>query len=99
MARSRVQAQLAIDERVVRDAALEDALEARYRIQGDLQEIRKVYEEKDTTAKGLIDALGLSTGEVIRVGRFRVEKRHVEAKEVAFTSKESSRIAIRLNED
>jgi hypothetical protein len=96
---AKARAQLAMDERVVEDKALSDALEARLRVGDDLSEIRKVYGEKDTAAKGLIEALGLSDGEVIRVGRFRVEKAHVDAKEVAFTSKETSRVRIRLNDD
>lgn len=96
---ARAKNQLAMDERVVRDAELEDALEARLRAYDDLSEVRGVFSRKDEEARAKIDALKLSDGEVVRVGRFRVERRYIEAREVAFSSKPSSRIAIRLNED
>lgn len=98
MARGMVKAQLAMDERVVKDPELEAALEARLRAYDDAAEVRRVYEEKDEVAKGLLEKLELADGMVVRVGRFRVEKRFIPEKEVSFTSRSTSRLAIKLEE-
>jgi hypothetical protein len=88
-----------MDERVIVEADLEGVLEARLRLSDDLAEVRKVYEAKNDEARGLIEALGLRDGEVVRVGRFRIDKSYVEPREVAFTSKARSAIRISVESD
>lgn len=95
----KVVGQVGMDERIVDDAVLEDALEDRWKRRASAMELGRKYQEADKVAKGLVEALGLSIGEVIRVGRFRIEKRATAAREVSFETKAGSRIAVTADED
>lgn len=95
----KVVGQVGMDERIIEDDVLESALEARWTARIDALENSRIYGEADKKAKGLVEALGLSTGEVIRVGRFRIEKRATAARAVSFETKPGSRIAVTADDD
>ena len=91
--------QVGMDERVIEDSELEAALEERLSRKNSYSELQRQYGEADKRAKGLVEALGLSTGEVIRVGRFRIEKRATAGRAVSFETKPGSRISVSVDEE
>jgi hypothetical protein len=96
---SRVQAQLALDEHVIDDSDLEDALEERHRLRVLSSEHRKAYDEADEAAGVEIAKLELPDGQAVRCGRFRITRTARAARSVAFETKASSRVRITLLED
>ena len=88
--------QIGMDERVVEDKALSDLLEKRLRLADDKAEIGRSYKAADTEAKEAIAKLDLDTGDAIRVGRFRIEKKLTEAAHVEFDRGGGSRLSITL---
>lgn len=100
MPRTKVQAQLAIDETVIEDDDLEAALEERLRFKDDYAEAGKVYRDKDAIAKGLIEKNlgGGDDDQVFRIGRFRVTRKLVEGRAVTFETKDKTSTTIRLVE-
>ena len=95
----RVRDQLAFDEKVVEDAALENALELRQKRQDSLRAVQVQFDEAHEAASGLIAQLDLADGTAVRVGRFRVERRRVPPRSVSFESKGSSRTRITVADD
>lgn len=92
-------AQLGMDERVIVEDTLERLLEDRLRAADARSEVNKVFKDKDAAAKDRIATLGLETGDVVRVGRFRIAKSAVPEKHVEFDTDASSRISISLWEN
>ncbi len=90
--------QLAMDEHVVEDADLEQALEARQRRKDSLGAVRAAYKEADELARGSIAKQELPEGTVLRCGRFRVERRTVPGRSVSFETEGKSRVSISLVE-
>jgi integrase len=88
--------QLAIDEHLVHDETLEAMLEERLRAGDTLSEVRKVYKQKDEAARGEIARLSWGDVDVIRIGRFRLERSESEARTVEFTTEAKERIRIKL---
>jgi hypothetical protein len=95
----KVVGQLGMDERIVEDEEVEAALEERENRRNSYRELQRRYAEADTKAKGLVEALGLAPGEVIRIGRFRIEKRAIAGKSVTFETKPTSRISVKADEE
>lgn len=96
---ARVKDQLGMDERVVENKGLEGLLEKRLRLGDDLSEIRKSFADADAEARGGVEALNLDVGDVVRVGRFRIEKRESPPREVSFTTEAKTRVSIKLTDD
>lgn len=92
--RSVANPQLGFDETPVSDPTLESALEERQAAKEALREVRSGYKQADTDAKREIEKQELPEGRVIRVGRFRVERKAVAAKHVSFDTDASSRLTI-----
>lgn len=86
--------QLAIDEEQREDQELEALLEARQAAKDDRAAASYDFSEADKKAKAALEALNLGDDQVIRVGRFRIEKKHRPARHVAFDSSESSTLSI-----
>jgi hypothetical protein len=91
---AKVIGQLAIDEEVREDADLEAALEARWAAKLDLADCRATYDVADEKAKAELERMELADGQVIRIGRFRIEKKFRPARHVEFDSRASSAISI-----
>jgi cation transport regulator ChaB len=93
---SRVRNQLAFDEQMVEDTALENALEDRQRRRDSLSAVRTAYDEANEVANARIAEQELPDGHAIRVGRFRITRSSVPARNVAFEAKATSRVRILL---
>jgi hypothetical protein len=91
--------QTTIDEKVVENDKLEQALEEREKLKAKAGKARKDYAEADEWAKGLIGELRLDDGAAVRVGRFRVSRTAVAGRSVAFETQPSSRLTISLLDD
>lgn len=92
--------QLAMDERIVADDALEASLEARFKAKNALNALQAQFNEADEDAIGKIAALDLAIGEVVRVGRFRIEKAATKPHTVeSFDVKGGTRIKIEAGDD
>jgi cation transport regulator ChaB len=91
-----VRNQLAFDEQMVEDTALENALEDRQRRRDSLSAVRKAYDEANEEANARIAEQELPDGHAIRVGRFRITRSSVPARNVHFEAKAASRIRITL---
>jgi len=87
------QPQIAIDERVVESPELEAALEAREVAKAAAGEARAALKAAHDKAVGLIGELELGEAPV-RVGRFRLTVRKVEARSVAFDTEPTTRLTI-----
>lgn len=88
--------QLGMDERTVVDADLLDALDVREGARERLSAVRKAFYDADDKARAAIETLGLEVGEVVRVGPYRIENRHVDEAEVEFTRQAKDSIRITL---
>jgi hypothetical protein len=76
--------QLALDEKVVEIASLEEALEERHSARLAAGEARKAYKEAHEAAKVEIEKLELPEDTPVRAGRFRITRSAVAARSVAF---------------
>lgn len=89
--------QLALDERSINNPDLESALERRLRAKDDVSEARGVYKTHDKEVKAEIEKVGdFPPDSALRVGRFRITKRHVDAKHVEFDADARDQISIGL---
>jgi hypothetical protein len=91
-----LQPQTTIDERVVQNDELEQALEQRQTLKVKAGEARKAYTEADEQAKALARELDLADGPV-RVGRFVLTEHDVPGRSVAFDTDPSTRLTIRVD--
>lgn len=87
-------AQTQIDEQIIDDAELEQALEDREIAKGKSGEARKKYKTMDDLVKGKLGDVGLEDGDVARVGRFRISKSAVSGRAVSFDTSPTSRVLI-----
>lgn len=94
MAQLRSVPQTAMDEQVIEDSDVEEALEERERRKETLGATRKEYDEANEAAKAQITKLELPDGGIARVGRFRVTREAIPGRSVSFETKPSSRIRI-----
>ncbi|HWC39645.1 MAG TPA: hypothetical protein VG476_14000, partial [Acidimicrobiales bacterium] len=90
--RTKTQDQLSFDEKVIDDPDLEDALEAREKLKGQRAALNAKFKEAHEAAVGLIDELAVSEDQVVRCGRFRLTKSHVDARHVEFDADASERL-------
>lgn len=90
--------QLALDEQTIEDPEVEQALVVRQEAKDDRAAAGAVFKAADETAKTAIERLELPTGGVVRVGRFRIERKEVAARNVAFETEASTRLQIALVE-
>jgi len=86
--------QLAMDEQVIEDAEAEEALEERHRRKVALAPVRRAYKEAHEAAKFAVErhAHEIADGGAMRIGRFRVTKRVVDAREVSFETAERTQL-------
>lgn len=90
-----VDAQTALDERVLDNAELADALEKRHEAKSKESDARMTAKLLDDRVKMLIAAEELEDGAVVRCGDYRIEKRSVAARSVSFDTEPTSRLSIR----
>lgn len=95
----RPQAQLGFDETLVEDADLEQLLEERYTAKVDAAAARKDYDDKAEKVTAKIAALAMADDTAVRCGRFRITKKAVAGRSVAFEAKATSRVTITLLDD
>lgn len=91
------QPQTATDERVIESESLEQALETREKRKKSMRELRRQYKEADERAKALIGEFDVQEGEVVRIGKFRIEKKVMPSRDVSFTTDPKSRITIKAD--
>lgn len=91
--------QTGMDEQVIEDADIEAALEERAKRKASLDAVRLTYDEAHDKAMAELQKLELPDGAVARVGRFRIERRHIAAGHREFDTKASSRLVISLPSD
>jgi hypothetical protein len=94
--RAQIRGQLAFDEKLVEDTALENALEERERRRAALNAVRAEYEQAHEAAKVEIEKLELPADKAVRVGRFRIARTAVAARQVSFDTKATTRVRITL---
>lgn len=89
--------QLGMDEAVIEDEALEQALEKRQRAMDDIAEIRPVAKAALEVIKDRAAFHEVAPGKPVRVGRFRLTKTVVQGgTEVSFVTAERSSIAVKV---
>lgn len=89
------QPQLATDERVLENTSdLEAALDRREQKKAARRAVNKDFREADQAVKGLLEPFGLGDAEVVRVGKYRIEKRTVPGGSRAFETNDSVRLII-----
>jgi hypothetical protein len=86
--------QLAFDEKVIEDPDLEKALEEREKVKAQRSALNAKFKEKHEQAVELLDELDVTEDTVIRCGRFRVSKSHVDSRSVEFTTSPTKRLTI-----
>ena len=91
--------QLGLDEIVVENPELLEALELRQDHKDALSAQRKEYREAHEAATAILTQLELPEDRVARVGRFRISKRDVPEREVSFTSGARSQLSIAVVSD
>ena len=90
--------QLSLDEKVVVDDEIEEALEEREKRKASSRAVAKAYREAHDHAVALIDTLDVTEDQPVRVGRFRLTKSTVDARQVAFETEPKERLTITADE-
>ena len=88
--------QVSIYEREVEDEALVAALDSRQSLKEERRDLNKRFRESDIRAKGLLEALELGEGAVVRVGRYLVTLKPVAPRSVHFDADATQRLQISL---
>ncbi len=87
--------QTALDERVLENTSdLEAALDKREQKKAARRAVNKEFRDADTVVKGLIEPFGLDDGEVVRVGKYRIEQKTVPGGARAFETSDATRLII-----
>lgn len=76
--------QTGMDEQVIKDEVLEEALETRLRAHLRMATVRSEVKQIDEETAGLITRLELPEEGAVRVGRFRLTRKKVSAHSVSF---------------
>lgn len=89
--------QLAMDERAINNPDLEAALERHLRARDDVAEARGVVKVEKKRIDALLDTVAdFEPDTALRVGRFRVTKRHIEGSHREFDTAPRDQISIGL---
>jgi hypothetical protein len=90
------ESQLAFDETIIEDSALEASLEKREHAKAHKQAVTKTFKQADDETKALLSQLEVPlTGEgALRVGRFRIARSESQGRAVAFETSPSERLFI-----
>lgn len=94
----KVQGQVGMDEVVLEDAELEAALEARLAASVAKAPHVARYVEADKAAKALVVSR-VEVDQVVRVGRFRIERKPTEARHVEFDAEAGDTVRIKADTD
>jgi hypothetical protein len=86
--------QLAFDEKVIEDPELEEALEDREKVKSQRSALNAKFKQKHEHAVEMIDELDITEDTVVRCGRFRLSKSHVDSRSVEFTTSPTERLTI-----
>lgn len=86
--------QTTIDERVVENPELEQALVDRGKLKAFAGEATKKYREQNEIVRGMVAEFALEDGQSIRVGRYRITRTPVAGRAVAFETNPTSRVTI-----
>ena len=92
----RMVGQMAFDEKLVEDTALEAALEERERRKESLAAVRAEFKAAHDAASVEIEKLDLGDETAVRVGRFRIARSSVAARSVQFEADATTRVQITL---
>jgi len=90
--------QLGMDEEILEDMELEEALEKRSEYRDQLAGPQVAYKEADDRAKALIEER-LEIGDVARVGRFRVTREMKPGRDVSFTTEAKAGVSITASDE
>lgn len=89
--------QLALDERAITNPELEQALERHLRARDDVSEARGVVKVEKKRIDALLDRVGdFEPDTALRVGRFRITKRHIEGSHREFDTAPRDQISFSL---
>ncbi len=91
--------QLAMDETLVEDIRLEQALEEWQKRRDSLSAVRLAAAQARAAADAEIEKLELPTGAVVRSGRFRIERKYYPGRSVSFDALAKERVRISLVSD
>jgi hypothetical protein len=97
--------QLGIDEKVIQDPDIEQALEARQRAKDERAEKNLAVKNATEKVKSLISRLEMpdpsdeDKPSVVRVGRFRITKRFVKGKTVSFATEDRVQLTFGLADE
>ena len=86
--------QTGMDETVIDDTWLEDALEAHHGAKAEASAARKAVKEAKVDVDKGIEKLELPDGHAVRVGRFRITRRFVAGRHVEFDAEDRSQVDI-----
>ena len=90
--------QIGMDETMLEDQELEDALEERLRRRETLAPYRIASREADGKATVEVER-ALELGDIVRVGRFRVTREMKEGRSVAFETEAKAGISITADKE
>jgi hypothetical protein len=97
--------QLGMDEKVIADSGVEEALEERQTAKDEAAQYRLAYKNADKRAKSMIERLELPDPDtedapsVVRVARFRITKRLVKGRAVSFATEDRVQLSIGLADE
>ena len=93
---TKVEGQLGMDETVLEDPELEAALEGRLKAALAKAPLVAAFAEADEVAKAQVKAK-VEVGQVVRVGRFRVERKATDPRHVEFDAEAGDRVSIKAD--
>lgn len=91
--------QLGMDERAIDNDDLLTALESYHNAREESRGAGRITKEAKAKVKALLDVNGVGVGDVIRIGRFRIERKFVPGGERTVNYSDSETIELGLVED
>lgn len=95
---AQVSGQIGMDEQILEDADLEQLLEARQAIRLDQADDRKRYAEANARVQTALASVPIPDDGAVRVGRFRISRRHIAGHAVAFETQPRDQLTIEADE-
>lgn len=105
MPRVKADNQLGMDEKVIQDPEVEQALEERQTAKDEMAQYRLAYKNADKRAKSMIERLEMPDPEneeaplVVRVARFRITKKLMKGRTVSFATEDRVQLTIGLADE
>lgn len=97
MSTTAAEPQLAMDEKPIESSALEAALDAREQKKVVKRKVTKEFKDADDVVKGLIGEFEIGENEIVRCGKYRIQRKTVPGGARSFETNDSTKLIISVD--